>query len=325
MSETRWQMPDGVYTALVTPFRDGRLDKEAWHRLVQRQLAAGVSGLVPVGCTGEAAVLTNAEKEWLVRTCVELAAGRCAVVAGAGSNATAATVANTRAVAAWGADAAMLITPYYNKPQQHGLIEHYRTVAHAVDIPLVLYNVPGRTAVNLLPQTAAVLAAEPNIVALKEASGNLDQIEQAIGQCDLKVFSGDDGLNFAICGLGGRGAISVVSNLLPQTMVQFWRAWEQGDISKAWWLARTLDPVARNCFVESNPVPVKELLHLAGLCEREPRLPLAPAAAETRRSLAHFHQTVLAELLSQDETGAEGKTEDQVAPEPQQARREGVE
>ncbi|MFH1843952.1 MAG: 4-hydroxy-tetrahydrodipicolinate synthase [bacterium] len=303
MSEKTWQMPDGIYTALVTPFKEGELDRDAWRRLVQRQLDAGVSGLVPVGCTGEAAVLSRDEKEWLVRTCVEMAAGNCAVVAGAGSNSTAATVDGTRDVAAWGADAAMLITPYYNKPQQAGLVEHYLTVARAVDIPLVLYNVPGRTAVNLLPATVAELSSRPSVVALKEASGDLDQIESAIGQCDLKVFSGDDGLNFGIFGLGGHGAISVVSNLLPGAMVRFWKAWEAGDIAAAWWIARALDPVARNCFLESNPVPVKELLHLAGLCEPEPRLPLVTAGPETRQILRLFHEQVLADLLANDLEG----------------------
>jgi len=305
MTPDVWQMPDGVYTALVTPFKDGEVDRDAWQRLVQRQVDAGVAGLVPVGCTGEAAVLNRAEREWLVRSAVSLAAGRCVVVAGAGSNSTELTLNNTRDVASWGADAAMLITPYYNKPQQHGLIAHYRKIARAVDFPIVLYNVPGRTAVNLLPATVAELAAETNIVALKEASGDLNQIEMAIGRCHLKVFSGDDGLNFAIFGLGGRGAISVVSNLLPRTMVGFWRAWLEGDIATAWWTARTLDPVCKACFVETNPVPVKELLYLSRFCEREPRLPLAPATDETRHFLARFHETTLADLLHRETREAE--------------------
>jgi 4-hydroxy-tetrahydrodipicolinate synthase len=304
LGDKTWTMPDGIYTALVTPFRDGAVDREAWHRLVARQIDAGVAGLVPIGCTGEAAVLSLEEREWLVRSCVEMAAGHCVVVGGAGSNATDATLANTKRVQAWGADAAMLITPYYNKPQQHGLIDHYRHVARAVDIPIVLYNVPGRTAVNLLPATAAILSEERNIVALKEASGNLDQIEAAIGGCRLKVFSGDDGLNFAIFGLGGRGAISVVSNLLPRSLVRFWRAWEQGDIGRAWWLSRSLDPVVKSCFIETNPVPVKEMLSLCGLCAREPRLPLAPLAEVSRRTLAEFHETVLKALLDEEEEGA---------------------
>jgi 4-hydroxy-tetrahydrodipicolinate synthase len=300
MAEKLWAMPDGIYTALVTPLRDGALDKEAWPRLVRRQIEGGVAGLVPIGSTGEGATLTTAEKEWLVRSCVELARGRCPVVAGAGTNATETTIAAVRAAQAWGADAALLVTPYYNKPQQHGLIAHYRAVVRAVELPVVLYNVPGRTGVNLLPATAAALAAEPAIVALKESSGNLDQIEEAIGTCDLKVFCGDDGLSFPVFGLGGRGTVSVVSNLLPGTVSRLWRAWQAGDIARAWWIARSLDPVAKACFVESNPVPVKELLHLAGLCAREPRLPLAPLAPAHAAQLAGFHRDVLAGLLAHD-------------------------
>jgi 4-hydroxy-tetrahydrodipicolinate synthase len=303
--ETRktWAMPEGVYTALVTPFASGEVDRKAWEGLVERQVAAGVAGLVPVGCTGEAATLTGEEREYLVRSCVEAAAGRCAVVAGAGSNATAATVELVRAVREWGADAAMLITPYYNKPQQAGLVAHYRSVARAVDFPLVLYNVPGRTACNLLPETAAELSAEPNVVALKEASGDLDQIEQAIAQCDLKVFSGDDGLNFPIFGLGGSGAISVVSNLLPGAMVRFWQAWQRGDVNQAWPMARAFDPIIKACFVETNPVPVKELLSLAGLCQREPRLPLVTVQEGSLSYLVQFYESVLADLMVRDATG----------------------
>ncbi len=295
-----WNMPDGIYTALITPFKNNELDRPAWERLVQRQIAAGVSGLVPVGCTGEAAVLSTAEREYLVRSAVEMAEGRCAVIAGSGSNATSLTLEMTHNVRRWGADAAMLITPYYNKPQQHGLLEHYRTVARAVDIPIVLYNVPGRTAVNIMPETVALLAAEPNIVALKEASGDLDQIETAIAECDLKVFSGDDGLNFPIFGLGGRGAISVVSNLLPGAMVRLWNAWQQGDINQAWPMSRAFDPITRACFVETNPVPVKELLSMAGLCQRDPRLPLMPVTEETLSYLVKFYESILAELLAND-------------------------
>jgi 4-hydroxy-tetrahydrodipicolinate synthase len=300
MSKT-WEMPDGVYTALVTPFRDGALDRAAWQALVRRQVAAGVAGVVPVGCTGEAAVLDRDEKEWLVRAAVEIADGRCAVVAGSGSNATEQTLAATRDVRDWGADAAMLITPYYNKPQQHGLLAHYRRVAREIDIPQVLYNVPGRTACNLLPATVAELAAEPNVVALKEASGDLDQVETAVGTCDLKVFSGDDGLNFNIFGLGGRGCISVVSNLLPRTVVRLWEAWSREHVGQAWWLSRTLDPVCKACFCEVNPVPVKHLLSLAGLCAPEPRLPLATASAGAAEFLARFHRDVLADLLAEEE------------------------
>jgi 4-hydroxy-tetrahydrodipicolinate synthase len=296
-----FRMREGVYTALVTPMTaEGTLDRGAWQRLVERQIAAGVAGIVPAGCTGEAATLDRAEREYLVRSAAEMCQGKCLVVAGAGSNSTAITIDQTRDVTAWGADVAMLITPYYNKPQQHGLVAHYRTVARAVDIPLMLYNVPGRTACNLLPDTATELAAEPNVVALKEASGSLDQIERAIAVSGLQVFSGDDGLNFQIYGLGASGAVSVVSNLLPGTVVRCWLAWEQGDIATAWKLSRLLDPTARACFVETSPAPVKELLSLAGLCRREPRLPLAPVTEDSVKYLVQFYESTLADLMARD-------------------------
>jgi len=304
MSEKTWEMPDGIYTALVTPFSGGEIDRKAWQILIQRQIDAGVAGIVPVGCTGEAGVLTAAEREWLIRTAVDQCAGKCAVVAGSGSNSTEFTLQLTREVKSWGADAAMLISPYYNKPQQHGLLAHYRTVARGVDIPIVLYNVPGRTAVNILPETAAQLSAEPNIVALKEASGDLAQIEQAIASCDMKIFSGDDGLNFQIFGLGGRGAISVVSNLLPGALVRLWKAWASGDINQAWPMSRAFDPITRACFVETNPVPVKELLSLAGLCKRDPRLPLMPVTERSLTFLVQFYESTLAQLMAKDLEGA---------------------
>ncbi len=303
MSNKTWDMPDGIYTALVTPFAEGKLDQKAWRVLVQRQIDAGVAGIVPAGCTGEAATLNLEDREWMIRTAVEMCSEKCAVIAGSGSNSTELTVDLTRKVKKWGADAAMLISPYYNKPQQHGLLAHYRTVARAVDIPIVLYNVPGRTAVNILPETAAQLGAEPNIVALKEASGNLTQIEEAIGRCDLKVFSGDDGLNFQIFGLGGRGAISVVSNLLPGAMVRFWKAWMQGDINQAWPMSRAFDPITAACFVESNPVPVKELLSMAGLCRRDPRLPLVPVSEQSLTYLVQFYEGTLKNLMARDLEG----------------------
>ena len=299
-----WEMPDGVYTALITPFADGEVDRKAWRTLVERQVAAGVAGLVPVGCTGEAGVLSRQEREWLVRSCVEMAAGKAVVVAGSGSNSTAFTIDQTRDVKEWGADAAMLISPYYNKPQQEGLLAHYRAVARSVDIPQMIYNVPGRTAVNILPETAAHLAAEPNIVGLKEASGSLEQIEEAIARCaGLKVFSGDDGLNFQIFGLGGRGVVSVVSNLLPGAMVRFWNAWAAGDLNQAWPMSRAFDPIIRACFVETNPVPVKELLSMAGLCRRDPRLPLVPVAEQSLSFLVQFYESTLAGLLARDSEG----------------------
>jgi len=304
MSNKTWEMPDGVYTALVTPFAGDSIDRHSWQVLLERQISAGVAGVVPVGCTGEAATLTLAEKEWLVRAAVDQCRGKCAVVAGSGTNSTAETIALTGHVQEWGADAAMLISPYYNKPQQQGLLAHYRQVARSVDMPLVLYNVPGRTAVNLLPETVAALAAEPNIVALKEASGDLKQIEEAIARCDLKVFCGDDGLNFQVFDLGANGAISVVGNLLPGAMVRLWQTWQAGDVNRAWPLSRLLDRVTEACFVETNPVPVKELLSLAGLCKRDPRLPLVHVSEQSLTFLLQFYEGTLKRLFGEDDTAA---------------------
>jgi 4-hydroxy-tetrahydrodipicolinate synthase len=297
MTDERYTLPTGVYTALITPFAGEDIDRDAWERLVDRQVAAGVAGLVPVGCTGEAAALSQAEREWLVRKCVELAAGRCAVVAGTGTNVTAGTIASTRAAAGWGIDAAMLIAPYYNKPQQHGLVAHYTAVAEAVDVPLVIYNVPGRTAVNILPGTVQAIAAHPNVVAVKEASGDLVQIEAVCRTSGLQVFSGDDGLNLEIFRLGGQGAISVLSNLLPRTVVGMWEAWRSGDEARAAALAEAVKPVVEACFRETNPVPAKELLSIMGLCRREPRLPLATVTEASRAWLRDFHDGPLSELL----------------------------
>lgn len=294
-------LPEGVYTALVTPFdTDGGVDRPAWEQLVQRQVDAGVAGVVPAGCTGEAAALSAEEREYLVRSAVEICAGRAIVVAGSGTNATTSSIALTRKVKEWGADVAMLITPYYNKPQQHGLRAHYRAVARDVEIPIMLYNVPGRTACNLLPDTAVELAAEPNIVAVKEASGNLDQVERMIAETGLQVYSGEDALNFQIFGLGASGAVSVVSNLLPGALVRMWTAWRDGDVATAWKLGRLLDPTARACFVETSPAPVKELLSLVGLCRREPRLPLMPVTEDSLKYLVQFYESTLADLMTRD-------------------------
>ena len=297
----RRRLQEGIYTALVTPFAaDGGIDRKAWQKLLQRQVDAGVSGVVPAGCTGEAAALTHGEHQYLVRSAVEICAGTCLVVAGSGTNNTEQTIGLTRDVQAWGADAAMLITPYYNKPQQHGLVAHYRAVSRAVDIPVMLYNVPGRTACNLLPETATILAAEHNIVAVKEASGNLDQIERIIAQSGLQVFSGDDGLNFQIFGFGAAGAVSVISNLLPGSMVRFWESWRQGDVATAWKLSRLLEPIARACFLETSPAPVKELLALGGLCRREPRLPLMTVTENSLKHLVPFYESILTDLMARD-------------------------
>ncbi len=301
MTDQRYELPQGVYTALITPFKNEALDKDAWERLVDRQVRAGVAGLVPVGCTGEAAALSLTEREWLVRKCVEISAGRCAIVVGTGTNVTAGTIELTRAAVEWDIDAAMLISPYYNKPQQHGLIAHYHAVAEAVDVPIVVYNVPGRTAVNILPETVRAIASHPNITAVKEASGDLAQIEAICRTSGIQVFSGDDGLNLEIYRLGAQGVVSVLSNILPATTVAMWDAWTAGDEARAAEIDTSIAPAVAACFRETNPVPAKEMLSLMGLCTSEPRLPLVTATAETRAWLRDFHDGPLAALLNAED------------------------
>jgi 4-hydroxy-tetrahydrodipicolinate synthase len=290
-------LPKGFYTALITPFQNGELDRNAWELLVDRQVSAGIAGLVPVGCTGEAAALSLEEREWMVRKCVEIAAGRCAVVAGSGTNVTAGTIDLSRLTAEWGVDALMLISPYYNKPQQHGLVAHYRAVARAVDIPQIIYNVPGRTAVNILPSTVAELVSEPNIIAVKEASGDLDQVKAMAGIDNLQVFSGEDGLNLPIFALGAAGAISVLSNILPRTCAKLWQLWTDGDLDAANAVFQSMQPVVEMLFCETNPAPAKMILALMGLCEPEPRLPVARVAPETEARLRGFYMVTLSSLL----------------------------
>lgn len=280
----------GCYTALITPFRDGQLDEPALRALVERQIAGGVSGLVPCGTTGEAPALTAAEWDRVVSTVIETARGRVPVIAGTGSNGTATTIERTERARTLGADAALIVTPYYNRPTQEGLYQHFAAITAAVDLPIVLYNVPGRTAVNLLPETAIRLAALPGIVAIKEASGSLDQASQIVldGPRDFAVLSGDDSLTLPIMGVGGTGIISVVSNIVPEAVSALTTACLAGDYATGRAIHLALFDLCRAMFTETNPVPVKAAAALLGYCTSEVRLPLAPLseAAQRRVELA---------------------------------------
>jgi len=273
MAETM-VLRDGVYTALVTPFTaTGAIDKAAWIKLLERQLAAGVSGVVPVGCTGEAAVLTRAEQEYLVRSAVEACAGRAVVVAGSGTNCTETSIAATRDVTDWGADVAMLITPYYNKPQQHGLRAHYRAIARAVDIPIMLYNVPGRTAVDLEPDTSIRLARHPRIVAIKEAVADSERVRR-LAEGGLVVLSGDDPSCCESMLVGASGVVSVAANVVPHHIARLCGLAEAGDAETARSLNDSLRDLYRFLSIEANPVPVKWMVHRLGRCLPALRLPL---------------------------------------------------
>lgn len=282
----RWA---GVFTALVTPFRDGEIDLPAFDTLVERQIAAGVAGLVPVGTTGEAATLSDAEAVGLIERTVRIAAGRVLVVAGAGSNDTGKTVAKVRAAEKAGADAVLVVTPYYNKPTQAGLIAHYDAVAAATGRPVMLYSVPGRCGVEIAPSTCAeLMTRRDNVFVIKEAGGSVERVTRLRAACgdDLIVHSGDDGLTLPFLALGAVGVTSVVANVAPEAMVGLVAAWRRGDRAEALRLHESLADLTAAMFVESNPGPVKAALALAGEIAPDMRLPLVPVAASTRELLA---------------------------------------
>jgi 4-hydroxy-tetrahydrodipicolinate synthase len=269
----------GAITALVTPFTaDGRVDESALRALVAWQVERGIDGLVPVGSTGEAATLTLAERERVVAITAEVVNGRVPVIAGAGTNDTAAAIENSRVLAAAGATHLLHVSPMYSKPPQRGLLAHFRAVADAAPRPVVLYNVPGRTASNVEPETQLALAEHPNIVATKEASGNIEQIAEILRHrpAGFAVLSGDDALTLDVIARGGDGVISVVSNAVPAVMRALCVAAASGDLPAARALHGTLEPLFRAAFVESNPIPIKAALALMGRIGNVLRLPLVP-------------------------------------------------
>ena len=278
----------GVFTALVTPFRDGGLDSPALENLIEAQIAAGVAGLVPVGTTGEAATLSEEEADTVIRTTVKAARGRAFVMAGAGSNATGLAIAKAVRAEAAGADGLLLVTPYYNKPSQDGLFDHFSAIASAVGLPIMLYSVPGRTGVEIAPATAARLAAaHSNIVGIKEAGGKAERITElrlAVGQ-DFVIHSGDDGLTLPFLALGADGVTSVASNLLPAEIVALCGAWFGGAPRQARRIHEALFDLIGDLFIESNPVPVKTALARTGLIGSELRAPLAPLRPENLKVL----------------------------------------
>jgi len=279
----------GAFTALITPFSDGKIDRQALRDHIDFQIDNGIDGLVPCGTTGEASTLSHDEHIEVVRITVEHVAGRVPVIAGSGSNSTAEALELTHRVKEVGADASLMITPYYNKPTQEGLFRHFSTVADGVDIPIILYNVPGRTGVNMLPETVARLARVSGIVALKDAAGDLKQTSytrQLVGE-DFAILSGEDALVYPLMAVGGNGVISVTSNILPSEMASMCRKFLRGDVKGAAQLHHRLLSVCDALFVETNPIPVKAALALMGRIRNELRLPLVPITekgAETVRA-----------------------------------------
>jgi 4-hydroxy-tetrahydrodipicolinate synthase len=274
-------MFEGLSVAIVTPFRGGALDEPATERLVDFLVASAVDCLVVAGSTGEGATLRATERRRLYDLVRQAAGGRCLLVAGTGTNDTAVSIERTREAKEAGYDGAMLVVPYYNKPTPAGQVAHFTAVADAVELPLVLYNVPGRTGTNMLPETVARLGEHPNIVAIKEACGSLDQVSRLRSLTDLTILSGDDSLTLPILAIGGRGVVSVVANVAPREMRELLTSFEGGRIDEAEAMHRRLLPLMQGLFLESNPGPVKFLLADWGMIAGELRLPLVPVGPET--------------------------------------------
>lgn len=269
----------GVYTALVTPFKNGRIDWKAFETLLENQVAGKVAGVVPVGTTGESPTLSNEEHIQVIARTVEIINGRCQVIAGTGANSTEEAIYLTREAKAAGADASLQVTPYYNKPTQEGIYRHFTTIADQTGLPVVLYNVPGRAGVPIATDTIARLSAHPLMVAVKEAGGSVDRVSEILDLCDITVLSGDDSLTLPMISVGAKGIISVASNLIPGELTAMVDAALAGDFKTALEAHRKYYPLFRNLFIESNPIPVKAAMGMTGAITPEYRLPLCEMSA----------------------------------------------
>src|SRR5437870_11587804 len=290
---TKGEMFAGVTVALVTPFRNGAIDFEDLKRLVDWHVEQGTDCLTPVGTTGESPTLDHEEHERVIAAVVETARGRIKVMPGTGSNSAREAVRLTRFARRAGADGALMVGPYYNKPTQEGYFRHFATVAEAVDLPIVLYNIPGRTGSNILPETIARLARLPQIVGIKEATGSLDQASQIAALCDVTILSGDDSLTLPLMSIGGRGVVSVVGNIMPRDMKALVKAFDAGRISEAQEWHRKLFPLCRDMLsVATNPIPIKTAMKLLGRGSGELRLPMcaldAAGEAKIRQTLVDY-------------------------------------
>ncbi len=281
-------MFEGSIVALVTPFNNGQLDEEKLRQLVDFQIENGTDAIVPCGTTGESSTLDYEEHIEVIRIVIEQAAKRVPIIAGTGSNSTAEAILLTRQAKDAGADGVLLVTPYYNKPSQEGLYRHYLAIADAVDIPQILYNVPGRTSVNMLPETVARLSTHRNIVAIKEATGSLQQASEIISLCgdNMDVLSGDDFITFPMMACGGKGIISVVANIMPREVAAMVDAFNAGNMEEARRLHLKMLKISNAMFIETNPVPVKTALGMMGKCSGEVRLPLVEMSAANSDKLA---------------------------------------
>ena len=280
------EMFAGLTVALVTPLKDGEVDEPALRKLVDFHVDSGTNALAPVGTTGESPTLTHDEHERVIGIVCEQAAGRIKVMAGTGSNSTAEAIRLTKSAQAAGADGSLQVAPYYNKPTQDGFYEHYRAIAEAVDLPVVVYNIPGRTAKNIEPDTIARMAEIPNIVAIKEATGSLDQASEILASTDLTLLSGDDSLTLPLMSVGGSGVVSVVGNIVPGDVIAMVNAFNSGDLATAQQHHFRLFPLCRDMLgLSTNPIPVKTAMQLLGRDTGELRLPLTPLSDAQTESL----------------------------------------
>ena len=275
----------GAFTAMVTPFREGRVDEARLREQIEYQVKGGVDGLVPVGTTGESPTLDFPEHERVIELTVEAARGRVPVIAGTGANATTEAIELHSFAKKVGATAGLSVNPYYNKPTQEGLYRHFMTLADRVDLPIVLYNIPGRTGITMSPQTVERLNRHPNIVAIKEATGSLDMASEIMSLCDITVLSGDDSLTLPLMSIGATGVISVASNLLPRDLKQMTKLALAGNFAEARNIHHRLFPLIKTLFLDGNPAGIKHAMRLAGMDTGEMRLPLWEAGEETRKQI----------------------------------------
>jgi len=282
----------GAIVAIVTPFKNGLVDEDAFRRLIEEQIAAGTDGIVPCGTTGESTTLSHEEHDRVIEIAIDAVKKRVPVIAGTGSNSTAEAIRLTKHAWEAGADGALLVCPYYNRPTQEGLYLHYRAIAEEVPIPIIVYNIQGRTGVNMATETLARLAEIPNIVGVKEASGSIKQMSDVIHMCgpDFDVLSGDDIFTLPLLALGGKGVISTVSNVVPGDMAGLVDAFLAGDLEKARALHFRMSPLIDAIFIETNPIPVKAALAMMGKIDGELRLPLCPMTEKNEAVLKKVMQ-----------------------------------
>ena len=281
-------MFEGVYTAIITPFKDGKIDMASIESIIEMQISGGIDGLVPVGTTGESPTISFEEHEKLVSEVVRLVRGRVKVIAGTGANSTAEAVHLSKSAADAGVDGVLQVNPYYNKPPQQGLIAHFEKVANSISVPVVLYNIPGRTGVNFLPESVKeLLGRTDNIAAMKEASGDLGQMIRLIELCgdEISVLSGDDNLFLPLLSVGGKGLVSVLSNIMPAEVKKVYELFTTGKMNEASSHFAKLIPLCRALFVETNPIPIKAIMAMAGYCSNEIRLPLVELDAKKKEDV----------------------------------------